>query len=313
MRMIDMPSQLAFRPLSFSDADRARHFLEPNSEGSCQHAFVSLLSLREKYGDEICETSGSLIIHRANLDTPGVRVYLAPMPESTYIQAGSAPWKAILEDAHAHGCKVLFHTLTENTKRILETVLPVVFQFTPRRDLAEYIYDTERIAALSGHHLAKRRTEVRKLRNTYGGRLRVDPVTPADFEDIRQCENRWLDDHGGDDDYAALTRESRIVSFHLENWDLLGLRGVIARIDGLPVGFSYGAPVNDIYFDALIEKANHRIPGLYRLLFQEESRLAASGFRYINREEDLGIPGLREVKLLYNPDLLLEKFDAEEK
>ncbi len=308
-----MLTELDFRPVRLCDAGRMRHFLEPNSEGSCQHAFVSLISLREKYGDETAEISGSLIIHRARLDRPGIRVYLAPMPEGRYEDAGAAPWQAVLDDAHAHGCKVLFHTLTDNTKHILETYFPERYEFTPRRDLAEYIYETGRIAALSGHHLAKRRAEVRKLRNFYGSRLQTVPVTRADFDDIRLCEQQWLAAHMDVSDFDDLSRESRTVGFHLENWDALGMSGVIARIDGVPVGFSYGAPVNSLYYDALIEKADHRIPGLYRLLFQEEARLSAAGFQYINREEDLGIPGLRQVKLLYKPEILLEKYDAKEK
>lgn len=308
-----MPPELAFRPLSFSDADRVRHFLEPNSEGSCQHAFASLLSLHEKYGDEICEADDTLFIHRANLDQQGVRVYLAPMPGRSYAEVGAAPWQTVLDDAHAHGCRVLFHTLTEKTKSYLDAFVPSRFSFNPRRDLAEYIYESGRIAEFSGHALAKRRTEVRKLWNTFGDRLQISSIGPDDFCDICRCEAQWLAEHNGDPDFDSLARESRIVRFQLKNWTALKLRGIIARIDGKPVGFSYGAPVNGLYFDALIEKANPQIPGLYRALFQEEARQSASDYRYINREEDLGIPGLREVKMLYVPDILLEKYDAEER
>ena len=157
-------------------------------EGSCQHSFVSMFSLYEKYGDAICEQDGFLYVLREHLCHDDVRVYLAPMGDGDRKEA----FEMILEDAHSHHAVVEFQTLTETASRFLEEHFPGKFQMTESRDYAEYIYSTEKIAAFSGAKLRNKRTEINRFYREYGDRVSVTGIRKEDFPEILEFEEKWL-------------------------------------------------------------------------------------------------------------------------
>ena len=77
------------------------------------------------------------------------------------------------------------------------------------------------------------------------------------------------------------------------------------------MAFTFGAPINDETFDVCVEKANTDIEGSYTMINNEFVSRLPEQYIYINREEDLGLEGLRKAKLSYQPDTLLEKYIAE--
>lgn len=108
-----------------------------------------------------------------------------------------------------------------------------------------------------------------------------------------------------------MINERKALNIALRNFDALGLVGGALWVDDEIVGFTYGAPVNHDTFAVHIEKADSRIDGSYNILNQEFARHIPEQYVYLNREEDLGIPGLRKAKLSYRPVILLEKGYAE--
>ena len=90
------------------------------------------------------------------------------------------------------------------------------------------------------------------------------------------------------------------------------LSGVLLEVDGKLAGYAYGAPLSDTHYDVIIEKGDRRIPDIYRILNRELVRMCCQGFTYINREEDVGVEGLRKAKLSYKPDCFIEKYLATE-
>lgn len=85
----------------------------------------------------------------------------------------------------------------------------------------------------------------------------------------------------------------------------------LIRIEGKPVAFTMGEEINSEVFDVHFEKALDGYDGLYPTINQEFAVRELTGYRLINREEDMGIPGLRKAKQSYYPAILLEKFSAE--
>ena len=86
--------------------------------------------------------------------------------------------------------------------------------------------------------------------------------------------------------------------------------GGMILIDGEVCAFTIAAPQNDYARDILFEKAFFDLKGLYQIIFNEFCKNRCSGYKYINREEDLGIEGLRKSKLSYNPIFLTDKYEA---
>jgi hypothetical protein len=100
------------------------------------------------------------------------------------------------------------------------------------------------------------------------------------------------------------------LSFALEHFDELGLLGGALVVDDKIIAFTYGSPINYMTFGIHVEKADIRYEGAFSVISQEFAKHIPQQYTYVNREEDLGIPGLRKSKLSYQPYLLLEKNSA---
>ena len=88
---------------------------------------------------------------------------------------------------------------------------------------------------------------------------------------------------------------------------LLGLKGGLIRADGEVVAFAVGEQINEDTLVVHIEKAFSEVPGAYAFINQQFLVHEADGLKYVNREDDVGEPGLRKAKLSYHPEFLVEK------
>ena len=105
----------------------------------------------------------------------------------------------------------------------------------------------------------------------------------------------------------ALQDERQSLAYALLHFDQLGLTGGAIWIDEQIVAFSFGMPINHNTFGVHVEKANTSFDGIYAVINQQFASHIPEQYVYVNREEDLGIPGLRKAKLSYYPAILLEK------
>jgi hypothetical protein len=104
--------------------------------------------------------------------------------------------------------------------------------------------------------------------------------------------------------------ERQAIVFALEHFEELGLSGGILYANDKIVAFTFGMPINKETFGVHVEKADTTVEGAYAMINFEFANHIPETFTYINREEDLGIEGLRKAKLSYQPETILEKFVA---
>ena len=300
---------LNFKQVEIEDYSRLYSYTSEYGEGSCQHSPVSMYSLSEKYMDGVCIKDDVLYTLRSALCDDVYRVYLSPLTGNPMREA----FAEIIQDAASYGKKVQFLSLTKRAADILSEEFPDEFVITEDRDLAEYIYRTEIMAGFLGHSLSKRRQQVRKFLRDYGSRASITMITEEDKESILIFEHEWIEKYGESHDVEALKREERMIQKQLAHFDELRLSGIVMRIDGKIHGFGYGTKLSDEYYDAIVEKGDYSIPNIYKVLRRESVRLCAMECRYVNMEEDVGIEGLRNIKLSYQPDYLLRKYVAKQK
>ena len=297
-----------FRSITIDDYEPIWKYCSRYGENSCQHSFINMFTLYEKYGSVIYTDDDFLYVLRGNLCTESERVYLFPMGGGD----ARVAVERIMEDAHANNAKVRFETITEEKAAWLEREFPVVFRIKENRDLAEYIHFSDNLAYLPGKPFASKRYDANLFRRTYQGRMSETIITKEHIDEILSFERKWLCENRESHDKQALELEYREIELQLKNFDELKISGLIVQIDGITQGFVYGAPISGNCYDVLIEKGNREYNDIYRILHQDIVRLCAMDYKYINREEDVGVEGLRKAKMSYRPDILLRKFIASE-
>lgn len=112
------------------------------------------------------------------------------------------------------------------------------------------------------------------------------------------------------DQQEGTGNERRALIYALNHFEELGLTGGILHVNGQIVAFTFGMPINKETFGVHVEKADTSIDGAYAMINYEFANHIPEQYIYINREEDLGIEGLRKAKLSYHPETILEKYMA---
>ena len=90
------------------------------------------------------------------------------------------------------------------------------------------------------------------------------------------------------------------------------MRGAVLYVDEKPVAMTMGSEISKIAFDVNFEKALRSYDGVYAVINNEFAK-TLSAYKYINREEDMGIEGLKKAKLSYNPIIILDRYNAQPK
>lgn len=276
-------------------------------EGSCQHSFVTMFALREKYGDSVCMEDGMLYVSRDHLRDGQFRTCLMPIGGGSVRDAVDR----LLADTHSRGMKLKLLPVMERSAEILREAFPDRFCIRPERDWAEYLYKSRKLVELEGSDLAGKRRSIRLFYRDLPGKAEVLPLTPEIVGEVEAFHERWLVENQLTHDAAALERELRSVRLLLGNQEELGITGFVVTVDGMIRGYCFGAPLSHEVYDAIIMKGDRNIRHIYAFMYQELGKLG-SCCEYINFEEDLGIAGLRECKLSYRPDRMLYKYCAEE-
>lgn len=179
------------------------------------------------------------------------------------------------------------------------------FQVTSDLDNSDYVYRTADLVELKGNRYHQKRTNLRKFEQTH--RWEYRPLTPDLLDGCRALQEQWCDVKGCDAAGPALQGEARAVLALLEDWERLEATGGVILVEGRVAAFAAGEQLNADTAVVHVEKADGSMPGVYQLINREFARQWAH-LPFINREQDMGDPGLRQAKESYRPDHMIEKF-----
>lgn len=195
-------------------------------------------------------------------------------------------------------------TLKDVDKSQLKTLLDLGYaiEYESDRDNAEYIYTVERMSTFSGKALHSKK-------NHFNNFIRYNDYTIKHIEESKaeclELAEKWYE---ASEKTPALTHELQGIKALLEHQDFFNIVGISVFVDGVCQGFSLLEILNDQVILNHIEKAERSISGLYAFLAKTSMEYFGAGVSYTNREQDMGIPGLRKSKESYVPEFLEEKF-----
>lgn len=299
-----------FRCPDPADRQWAISLLAAEGEMGCEYNFDNIYLWSRAYPQKIARQGDRLLVQiQGKLGTS----YLYP--------AGSGPLAPALDalkaDAQAYGAPLTLVCVTAEQRRRLEAECPGRFSWQEDRDGWDYLYDVNRLADLGGKKLHAKRNHIHRFDEQFPDWM-FEPITPANIPECLELERAWSARREESEPEAgeeSLSEETIAVIEALYQMDPLALEGGLIRAGGKPVAFSLGSLTTPACFDVHFEKAAGEIQGAYAVINREMARMVRDRHpqvKWLNREDDLGLEGLRKAKLSYYPDILLEKFTARE-
>lgn len=235
-------------------------------------------------------------------------VYLFPLTHGDLKPA----LEAIIHDARTRDIPCRLTGLMQSDCDRLEQLFPGRFRFHVDRNGFDYVYAIEDLAELKGRKFQRKRNHLNRFRQNYVG-YTVEPITEENTAEVVQLLDRWYADRLLADPHADFIMEQKAIYKALRHREELGIEGIVLRHNGQLLAMTMGSPLSANTFDVQFEKALDFADGAYPAINWEFARYLQAKYptlQWLNREDDLGLEGLRKAKLAYCPDHMIEKWWA---
>jgi len=282
--------------------DYYRFVTRYGAERGCEYAFTNLVL----WGRQRVARVGEHIVFFSQFEKRTVYPY--PLGHGDVRPA----LEAIIADARERGILCRLSGMSPAHCMELEELYPGKFRFYPDRDSCDYVYKVEDLAGLKGRKFQKKRNHLNKFRENHPN-CRVVELRLENLDLARELADDWYAHRLALDPQGDYHLEQRALRRAFKRWEALAMEGVALMEDGVCIAFTMGSPLAGNTFDIHFEKAREDVDGAYNAInqaFAAHLQAKYPTLQYLNREDDMGIPGLRQAKLSYNPDHLVVKFWA---
>lgn len=290
---------LEFRDIDISDKMRINSALQKSDFMGCEYSFANNMAWKRLSDSKISFYKDFYIVCTFSKDdsTP---CFLFP--------AGDGSYKELFAELKRYtaslGKPLCFSGVTEKSLSLLSELFPDSFTFEPDRDGSDYIYNSSDLIQLSGKKYHSKRNHLARFNKLdYSFSL----ITEKDFDDcILFCTNTYNSKYSdGDHSFVA---EQYAINTYFTYFNELELNGGIIRIGGETAAVTIGEKLNSETYCVHIEKADISYDGIYAGINNCFAKAVAADYKFINREEDMGLEGLRKSKLSYHPAFILNKY-----
>ena len=220
--------------------------------------------------------------------------------------------EAIIQDSRKRGIPCRITGMTEDDRKELETLFPDKFHIRSVRDSFDYVYDINDLADLRGRKFQKKRNHVNRFRAEHPD-FEVVPLTSCNLSAAQLMVDDWYRQRMQTDPEGNYLLENLALARCFQNFGGLGMEGIMLKEGDRVIAMTMGSRMSGDTFDIHFEKAREDVDGAYAAVnceFARYLRLKYPDVLYLNREDDLGLEGLRKAKLSYNPHHLVEKYWA---
>ena len=248
---------------------------------------------KEAIGLTICKTDTALYMH---LDVDDC--FLLPITDDLP--------KAMAElEAHCAESGQRFHLECIPSEQAFE-LEKMGYTIEHVRAMDDYLYESEKLIHLRGRKLQAKRNHISQFERNYTYSVRSLSTKEMRDECYKMASTTWLETK--DCDTKEIQDELRALRLAFDNWDTLGLVGMLVCVDHHLTAFTVGEIIDDQLAIVHFEKGDTSYIGIYSVINQLFCSQYLSDVKYVNRQEDAGVEGLRKAKLSYKPDLMVEKY-----
>ena len=289
---------LNFEPISLDRQDEYHEALTGCPQLlTSDFSFANVFGWADHYGLEWAFHKGLCFIRQ----TRGEPVCWAPV----------GPW----EDYDWAGCQAMtegkkFVRVPEALTRLWSIAFGNKMTITESREHWDYVYSVEELIALKGKTFHKKKNLLNQFKKNY--LYTYESMAPECVEEVLEMQDEWYKWYEENNPSKELKAENHAITRVLQHFDQIkGLMGATIRVDGKVIAYTVAEPLCEDSLVIHFEKGDIRFKGVYQAINQMFLEHDAPELTNVNREQDLGDPGLRKAKMSYNPTFFLKKFEAE--
>ncbi len=289
--------KIKFRRPELEDKELIERFLKEEQHRNCEMTFANIfLWSRTIYPLTFAVIEDTIC-------------FWSEKEKSVTFPVGAGDKKKAMEllkaEAKQEGRKLSLRLVTEEQFVQLQEIYGDKVEITYNRDVADYVYETEKLIQLSGKKYHGKKNHINRFVANHP-EWKYEPITKENVSECLAMAEEWGRRNGCDTDIDK-QQELSVAMQGLHMLEELDLKGGLLRAEGDVVAFTFGEAVSDDTFVVHVEKAFAEIQGAYPLINREFLKAEAAEFKYVNREDDTGAEGLRKAKLSYHPAFLIEK------
>lgn len=289
---------MQLKPLTIDDRSLFYQYYQNNPAKCSYLSFANLFLWKDAEDIHFFEYENHLVVTGKSIYN-GSRYFMMPLGGCLCGKLKACLDQSFGTDYHIYG-------ITAADLDTVEKNCGEFFRFHRERDMDNYVYTSQKLISLSGKKLHGKRNHINKFKELYS--YTYQPLTTENLGKIRTFLEEWYQKKAETD--SSILLEKTALENALTHYDALELKGGMLLVDNKVVAFSIGEQLNEDTALIHFEKADTDYQGAYPMINQQFVEHAWSHLTYINREDDMGIEGLRKAKLSYQPDLMVEMYSA---
>lgn len=291
-----------FFPITVNDKAKYEALLAKSPERGCEQSFVNLFC----WGRQRMAIYQGCACIFSQYDRKSV--YLFPVGDGDI----KAALDMLIDDAARRDIPCRIVGMTQEDCLTLERLYPGRFRVHTDRDNFDYLYTVSDLADLAGRKYQKKRNHLNRFLQENPTAL-TEPITQDNLPQVRAMVEQWYDLRLQEDPARDFHMEKAAIYKALAHIRELELEGLLLRVNGAVMAMTLGSRLSKTTFDVHFEKAFDRYDGAYAAINRGFARYLREKYPdlvYLNREDDMGLEGLRQAKLSYHPTILSEKYWA---
>ena len=302
MGKIKNKEKLNFKKIKPADKGLYESYFFSEKERGCEVTFANLYMWGEQ---NIAEYDGNLLL----FSKFGER-YLYPYP----LGAGDKKKAidAIILDARERGVPLYISGIGKTAKKTIEELYPDKFRFDTREGSYDYVYSRDDLADLPGKKYHQKRTHINRFLEDFPNYCLL-PIAKDNLHMVRNMAAEWYNDRLLESPESDFDMEMTALDRALSSYSALSFEGLILLDGERVLAFTIASRMSNDTFDVHFEKALSVARGAYPMInssFAKYIREKYPEIRFLDREEDMGIEGLRKAKRSYHPHHMVEKWRA---
>lgn len=217
--------------------------------------------------------------------------------------------EAILEDARERNLPCAIYSLNAEDILLLENHFSEKFEIQSVRDSFDYVYLIEKLAGLKGRKYHRKRNHYNHFCKKFPD-FYVKPVSEENLADVKAFIDQWYQDRLAESPENDYHNEQAAFEKCFQNHKSLGLESLVLYHEDKILAFTMGSRLSPNTFDVHFEKARWDVEGAYTAINCEFAKFIQQKYpevEFLNREEDMGLEGLRKAKESYFPHHMVEK------